>query len=151
MRLRVAASAFALATVCAAGGALAAGLPGIPKRFQPYRSWPRVNAKPIKPTATTAHPGLKNVYASRRAVGGRYPYGTLIVKEGSTTAGGARFVSLIATMRKTRGADPKHGDWTFVEWTRSSPRERFRVIARDATCWSCHAQAKATDWVFTTG
>jgi len=139
-----------LASLCLGGLAIGAGLPGIPKQFQPYRSWQRLNAKPIKPTAATAHPGLKNVYASRRAAGGRYAYGTLIVKEGLATAGGRRFVGLIATMRKSRGADPKHGDWVFVEWTRSSPRERFREVARGAVCFGCHVQAKATDWVFTT-
>ena len=110
-----------LATLALAGYALAAGLPGIPKLYQPYRSWHKVNAKPIPDTPTTAHPaGVKNVFASRRKQGTRYPYGTLIVKEGLTTAGGKRFVSLIAAMRKVRGIDPQHGDWQFREWTRSS-------------------------------
>jgi hypothetical protein len=140
----------ALVALAFAGYALAAGLPGIPKQFQPYRSWHKVNAKPIKPTPTTAHPGVKNVYASKKKAKGRYPFGTLIVKEGFSTSGGKRFVSLIATMRKARGLDPAHGNWKFIEWTRSSPKARFAEIARDATCWSCHVQAKKTDWVFTT-
>ena len=38
----------------------------------------------------------------------------------------------------------------FIEWTRTSPNARFTEIARDATCWGCHAQAKRTDWVYTT-
>jgi hypothetical protein len=133
-----------------AGIAVAASLPGIPKAFHPYKSWHKVNAKPIRPTPTTAHPGTKNVYASKKKVAGRYPVGTLIVKEGFTTVGGKRFVSLIATMRKQRGLDPAHGNWKFIEWTRSSPNARFNEIARDATCWGCHAQAKRTDWVYTT-
>jgi cytochrome P460 len=130
-----------------AGFALAAGLPGIPKVFQPYRSWHRVNAKPIGPTATTAHPGIKNVFASKRRVKGRYPYGTILVKEGYP--GGKKFLSLIATMRKIRGVDPKHGDWNYIEYTRSDPSERFTEIARDRVCWGCHVLAKKTDWVFT--
>jgi cytochrome P460 len=138
------------ATLLIAGVAVAASLPGIPKAFQPYKSWHRVNAKPIPDTPTTAHPaGVKNVYASRRKRGARYPYGTLVVKEGLTTAGGKRFVSLIATMRKIRGVDPRHGDWQFREWTRSSSGSRFSLIAKDATCWSCHALAKKSDWVYT--
>jgi hypothetical protein len=131
------------------GYALAAGLPGIPRIYQPYKSWNKVNAKPILPTPTTAHPGkFKNVYASKRKAGGRYPYGTKIVKEGITTAGGKRFVSLIATMRKVRGIDPKHGDWKFIEWSRPSASSRFDEVARDGVCWSCHALAKKNDWVY---
>ncbi len=140
-----------LAVLVGSGYALAAGLPGIPKAFQPYKTWRKVNAKPIPPRPRTAHPGNpKNVYASKRPLRGRYPAGTLIVKEGITTAAGRRFVSLIATMRKARGLDPEHGDWQFIEWSRSSPRDRFREVARDAVCWGCHARARATDWVFTT-
>jgi hypothetical protein len=130
--------------------ALAAGLPGIPKAYQPYKSWTKINARPIPNTPTTAHPALvKNVYVSRKKVGARYPYGTLIVKEGLTTAGGRRFVSLIAAMRKVRGIDPRHGDWQFTEWSRSSPKARFTLLAEDATCWGCHALAKRNDWVYT--
>ena len=91
------------------------------------------------PRLRPAHPGTKNVYASKKSVAGRYPVGTLIVKEGFTTVGGKRFVSLIATMRKQRGLDPAHGNWKFIEWTRSSPNTCFAEIARDATCWGCHA------------
>jgi hypothetical protein len=140
----------ALAALSLTGFALAAGLPGIPRVFQPYKSWYRVNAKPILPTPTTVHPAaFKNVYASKRKVKGRYPFGTVIVKEGITTAGGKRFVSLIATMRKVRGLDPKHGDWKFIEWTRPSAGARFDEVARDATCWGCHGLAKKSDWVYT--
>lgn len=127
---------------------MAAGLPGIPSVFQPYRSWTKVNAKPIRPTATTAHPGVKNVYASKRKIKGRYPFGTILVKEGFP-AGGRRFVALIATMRKVRGVDPAHGNWKYIEYTRSSPGARFTEIARDGVCWGCHALARKTDWVFT--
>lgn len=138
----------AAAALALAGYALAAGLPGIPKIYQPYKSWTKVNAKPI-PNKGGPHPGVKNVYSSRRKAGAKYPYGTLIVKEGLTTSGGKRFVSLIAAMRKVRGTDPRHGDWKFTEWTRSSPKARFSLLAKDATCWSCHALAKRNDWVYT--
>jgi hypothetical protein len=146
MRRALVPAALALAL---AGYALAAGLPGISKPYQPYKSWTKVNAKPI-PDRGGPHPGVKNVYASKRKAGAKYPYGTLIVKEGLTTASGKRFVSLIAAMRKTRGSDPKHGDWTFTEWTRSSPTARFALLAKDETCWSCHALARKNDWVYTT-
>ena len=137
-------SAVALA---GAGFSFAAGLPGIPRIFQAYRTWHKVNANPIRPTATTAHPGIKNVFASKRKVKGRYPYGTILVKEGYP--GGKKFLNLIATMRRIRGVDPKHGDWKYIEYTRSTPNERFTEIARDGVCWGCHVLAKKTDWVFT--
>lgn len=142
--------AVSLVALVLGGYGLAAGLPGIPRIYQPYKSWTKVNAKPIPNTPTTAHPALlKNVYASKRKAGAKYPYGTLIVKEGLTTAGGKRFVSLIAAMRKVRGRDPRHGDWQFTEWTRSSPTARFSLLAKDATCWGCHALARRNDWVYT--
>jgi hypothetical protein len=141
----------AVLALVAAALAFAAGLPGIPKAYQPYRQWHRVNAKPIRPTPTTAHPArIKNVYASKQAVKGRYPNGTIVVKEGLTGSGKRRFVSLIAVMRRIRGSDPEHGDWKFVEWSRSSASARFSEVARDATCWSCHSLARKTDWVYTT-
>ena len=133
----------ALAAVVAA--VAATKLPGIPSYAQPYAGWHKVNAKPIRTGG--AHPGLKNVYVSKRARAGRYPDGAIVVKEGRDPRG---FVSLIAVMRKRAGSDPAHGNWKFVEWTRSGPRERFREIARDGVCWTCHAGAKKTDWVFTT-
>ena len=139
-----------LVVLALVGYALAAGLPGIPKPYQPYKSWTKVNKKPIPNTPTTAHPAfVKNVYVSKKKVGARYPYGTLIVKEGLATAGSRRFVSLIAAMRKVRGIDPRHGDWQFTEWSRSSPKARFTLLAEDATCWGCHALVKNRDWVYT--
>ena len=53
-------------------------------------------------------------------------------------------------MRKVKGADPAHNDWRFVEYTRSSASARFSQIASAAVCWTCHAGAKKTDYVFTT-
>jgi hypothetical protein len=148
--MRLTLALVAALVLAVAGYALAAGLPGIPKAYQPYKSWTKINKKPIPNTPTTAHPALvKNVYASKKKAGVKYPYGTLIVKEGLTTAGGKRFVSLIAAMRKVRGIDPRHGGWQFTEWSRSSPNKRFTLLAEDATCWSCHALVKKRDWVYT--
>ena len=145
--MRRALVAVAAAAALAAGVAAAAApkLPGIPAYAQPYAQWHKVNKRPL--TTPGAHPGRKNVYASKRARRGRYPNGTIIVKEARDPAG---FVSLIAVMRKRAGSDRAHGNWQFIEWTRNSRNARFREIARDGVCWSCHAGAKKTDWVFTT-
>jgi hypothetical protein len=75
----------------------------------------------------------------------------VIVKEGIRPD--TDFIGLIAAMRKVAGADPDHNDWIFVEWVRDGPNARFEELARDATCWGCHGDAAATDyvWVHTLG
>ncbi len=131
----------------AQAGPNAQPLPGLPKYTAGYRTWTKVNRKPIPPRVNDPHDSVKNVYASKTKRGARYPYGTVIVKEGSQP--GRRFVKLIAVMRKVRGASPRNNDWQMIEWTRSSPRARFVAIASGAVCYSCHVGAKRNDYVFT--
>lgn len=135
------------AATLAVGFSTASGLPGIPKDAQPYKKWHKVNARPIAPSPSSAHFGRKNVYTSKLTARGRYPYGTIIVKQGVEP--GKRFVGLIAIMRKQRGADPKHGDWRWEEFTRTSAGARFQLAGKDAVCWGCHMLARKTDWVYT--
>ena len=129
----------------------AEALPGLPGYTAGYRDWLKLNEEPIPPNPSgDAHLGTKNVYASLeadRAYGGLvYPDGTIIVKEAKRPD--TSFIGLVAVMRKEQGADPEHGDWIFVEWTRSSPNEPFQETAADAVCWSCHMNAGQTDWVW---
>ena len=43
-----------------------------------------------------------------------------------------------------------NGGWRWEEFTRSSSTARFRKVAfPESSCAACHAQAKATDYVFT--
>jgi hypothetical protein len=128
----------------------------LPQEILGYQDWFQLNEEPIPPIAGgDAHLGTKDVYASEEAdrSGGSivYPDGTTIVKEAARP--GTDFIGLVAIMRKEAGADPEHGDWIFIEYTRDSPDGEFGVQARDAVCWSCHAGAQATDWVWvhTTG
>jgi len=131
-------------------------LPGLPKDVQGFQSWTKINAKPIPPRDSDPHFGVKNVYVNKARVklapGGKqrfpYPSGSIVVK--SATRPGQSFISLVAIMRKVKGADPAHNDWRFVEYTRSSAAARFSQIASGAVCWTCHAGAKKTDYVFTT-
>jgi hypothetical protein len=141
MRTRLIAAALALLV---AGGvvALAAAQSqanGLPAYTEGYLKWRKLNRKPI--TAPGAHNGLKNVYASRRKVDGRYPNGTVVVK----TIRNGGYVNQFAAMRKLRGR------WQYVEWQRSSPAARFRILAQGQLCQSCHMQARANDYVFTRG
>ena len=129
---------------------------GLPEGILGYQDWLRLNEQPIPPIEDgDAHLGTKDVFASReadRSVGAIvYPDGTIIVKE--ATRPDSDFIGLVAVMRKEAGADPDHGDWVFVEYTRSGPDAAFGVQARDAVCWNCHVGAQQTDWVWvhTTG
>jgi hypothetical protein len=135
--------------------------PGLPGDVAGYETWLRLNTEPI-PVRPGGDPhfGVKNVFVNRSrdeiAPGGveRYPFpeGSIVVK--ASTAPGDGFVGLFAIMWKKAGSDPAHGDWTFVEYERSSARASFRAVARDGVCWSCHGQpapegALETDYVFT--
>jgi hypothetical protein len=104
-----------------------------------------VNAKPIR-GGSAAHQGVKNVYASKRKAGRRFPPGTIVVK--TATPSGKRWLSLVATMRRVRGT--ANGGWLWEEFTRSSPSARFTKVAfPQSGCAACHAQASANDYVFT--
>src|SRR5688572_1803986 len=91
-------------TAAGSGGAL----PGIPAYAQGYKGkgWVKVNRKPIPNTSATAHPGVKNVYVNRASFPAArkfsLPYGTILVKEAVSD----KYVSLIAVMRKVKGANP---------------------------------------------
>jgi hypothetical protein len=122
-------------------------LPGLPADLVGYESWSRLNEEPIPPRSADPHDGTKNVYASFLAEGGVYPEGTTIVKEAMRP--GTDFIGLIAMMRKERGAQPDHNDWIWVEYTRSGAEEEFRELASGSVCYSCHEQARESDYVFT--
>lgn len=113
---------------------------GLPAYTDGYARWPKLNRKPV--TTPGAHTGVKNVYASKtRRRNGRFPNGTVIVK--SIAQPGARGLpAQVAVMRKVRGR------WRWVEYERDG--RRYGVLARGSLCTSCHMQARANDWVFTT-
>ena len=116
---------------------------GLPAYTNGWQAWPRLNETPFRSTGplSSAHTGLKNVYASKRKRGRTYPNGTVIAK--TIVKPGTTFVGQFAAMRKVNGR------WQFVEWQRSSRAARYRVLAQGQLCQSCHAQARANDYVFT--
>jgi hypothetical protein len=128
----------AAVTVIAAAQTTANGLPSYTAGYQ---KWQKVNRKPITTDRLGAHSGVKNVYASKRKVGSRYPNGTVVVK--TIVKAGTRYVGQFAVMRKSNGR------WRFVEYSRSSPSGRFSVLAQGQLCVSCHVMAKSNDYVFT--
>lgn len=83
---------------------------------------------------------MKNVYASKRKVGKRYPNGTVIVKT-IQPRGRKGTPFQVAIMRKVGGS------WRYIEYELSG--SRYTVLAQGALCQNCHAQARANDYVFT--
>jgi Cytochrome P460 len=118
---------------------------GLPAYVTGHSAWPKLNARPIA-GGSSAHGGTKNVYASKRRRGARFPVGTIIVK--TARPPGKRWLSLVATMRRLEGTT--NGGWRWEEFTRSSSDARFtRVAFPQSGCAACHAQARASDYVFT--
>ncbi|MCP9485714.1 MAG: cytochrome P460 family protein [Gaiellaceae bacterium MAG52_C11] len=118
---------------------------GIPAYVDGYAKWPKLNAKPIR-GGSPAHQGTKQVYASKRKTGAKYPIGAIVVK--TATPPGQQWLSLVATMRKIRGS--ANGGWRWEEFTRTSRTARFtKVPFPESGCAGCHMQAKANDYVFT--
>jgi cytochrome P460 len=134
----VAATAAALAVVALASSS-ANGLPAYTNGFA---TWPRINAKPFTRCGPPcAHSGVKNVYASKRKAGSRYPNGTVVVKTVAQRGDRPSRPSQVAVMRKVNGR------WRFVEYALSGAR--YTVLGQGSFCQSCHVRARATDYVFT--
>ena len=145
VRLRILAVVGVVAVAAAVGVVALASTSanGLPSYTNGYAKWPRINKKPFTSTGplSSAHRGVKNVYASKRKDGRRFPNGTVIVK--TIVKPDTRFVGQFAVMRKVSGR------WRYVEYERSSATARFTVLARGQLCQSCHQQARANDYVFT--
>ncbi len=142
MRARVLAvtSVVALAAAIAVVAAAVTTANGLPSYTNGYVSWPKLNEKPIK-GGSPAHSGTKNVYASKRRIGRKFPNGTVVVKTIARPGDRPRLASQVAVMRKANDR------WRFVEYELSG--SRYTVLAQGRLCVSCHVQAKASDYVFT--
>ena len=136
----VAVVALAAAAVVVAAAQTTAN--GLPSYTNGYQKWPKLNRKPnTRCGPPCAHAGVKNVYASKRKVGTKYPNGTVIVKSIAQRGDKPALPSQVAVMRKVSGR------WRFVEYSLSG--SRYSVLAQGQLCVSCHVQAKANDYVFT--
>lgn len=123
-----------------------AGLPDYTAGFRDFTGLVSLNI----PAGSAPHGGVKSVWANNdretTVEDAFFPEGTIVVKEGER---GGDSAAIIAVMRKVNGIDPEHGDWEFIEWSRSDPSSPYTVLAQDSVCWGCHAGAVETDWVFT--
>ncbi len=136
----VASLAAAAVVVVAVAGSSANGLPAYTNG---YTKWTKINTKPFTKTGplSTAHPGVKNVYVSKKKVGARYPNGTVVVKS-IQPAGRKGLPYQVAVMRKANGR------WRYDEYQLSGTRYRNLGYSQQL-CQDCHMRARANDYVFT--
>lgn len=144
MRLRILAivGVVALASAVAVVAVASSTANGLPSYTNGYAKWPRLNEKPFTSTGplSSAHRGVKNVYASKRKVGRKYPNGTVVVKT-IQPVGRKGIPAQVAVMRKLNGR------WRYVEYELSGAR--YTVLAQGQLCQNCHVAARANDYVFT--
>ena len=144
MRARVIAivAVLAVASSAAVVAVASTSANGLPAYTNGYAKWQKINRKPFTRCGPPcAHSGLKNVYASKRKVGARYPNGAVIVKTVAQRGDRPALPSQVAIMRKL------NGKWRYVEFGLSG--SGYSVIGQGSFCQSCHAQARANDYVFT--
>jgi hypothetical protein len=136
----VAVAAVASAAVVVAAAETTAN--GLPSYTNGYQKWPKINKKPFRKCGPPcAHSGSKNVYASKRKAGKKYPNGTVIVKSIAQRGDKPALPSQVAVMRKASGR------WKFVEYELSG--SRYTILAQGQLCVDCHVMAKSNDYVFT--
>ena len=118
---------------------------GLPAYTNGWQKWPKINRKPFTSTGplSSAHTGVKNVYASKRKVGSKYPNGTVIVK--TIVKPGTRYVGQFAVMRKVRTAAGASSSTSArapaARYTRARAGTALHVVPR--------AWRSANDYVFT--
>lgn len=142
-QLLVVAAVAMLAAVAVVVAAASTSANGLPSYTNGYQKWPKLNRKPYtsKGPLSSAHTGVKNVYASKRRTGSKFPNGTVIVK--TIVKPRTKYVGQFAVMRKVNGR------WRFIEYERSSPTGRYSLLAQGQLCVDCHVQARSNDYVFT--
>lgn len=120
--------------------------PGLPDYTAGYRDFTGLVSLEIPENSGAPHGGVKNVFATADREGATFPDGAVVVKEGER---GGDQAAIVAIMRKVAGVDPEHGDWEYIEYSRSDPASPYTILAQDQVCWGCHMGAIDNDWVFT--
>lgn len=115
---------------------------GLPSYTNGYATWTKINKKPFtKCGPPCAHSGVKNVYVSKKKTGTKYANGTVVVKTVARAGDRRTRPSQVAVMRKVAGK------WRYVEY--GLRVASYSVIGQGSFCQSCHALARANDYVFT--
>jgi hypothetical protein len=84
----------------------------------------------------------KTAYTAIKGKKGMLPDGAIIVKENYSAD---KKLGAFTVMYKVKGYNPTAGDWFWVKYL---PDGKIAVEGKVDACINCHAQAKATDYVF---
>ncbi len=82
-------------------------------------------------------------YDAIQSQAGRYPDGSIIVKENYAPDG--KKLGAITVMKKVKGYDPDHGDWF---WAKYTPDGGVAAAGKVQSCIACHSRASGQDYVF---
>ena len=111
--------------------------------------WRHVPGEPAGPhQGGPPHGAIQQIFVNDAAFAAlakkRFPLpdGAVIVKENYDANG--RLYNL-AVMRKVKGYNPEGGDWF---WGYFTPEGGVLFEGKPALCIGCHAQKKASDWIF---
>lgn len=141
-------------------------------RVSGYKSWVRVNPKPLKLPAAlnvlcAAPPSASRIDASNNPHGQKYftvyvndvgqpamtaqakphfPQGSIIVKEKLPDERATAPELLTVMIKREAGFNPQSGDWEYLVFDGTATKIAGR--GKLESCQSCHAMNKATDYVF---
>ena len=124
-------------------------------RTYDYRKWNGTNGHtPDFKKGKSPHGKLIKTYINAKAASDlkNLPDGSVIVKENYSPD---KKLMIVTVMQRSRGADPKHGDWYYAKYmpdgkiARTPPAMKNMPIAGSfPTCIECHAGAKGDDYAF---
>jgi len=125
------------------------------KQDSPYTKWGSLPGKTGMREGADPHGAFIQTFANKTATDrpDTLPYGAILVAENYDTD--QKTLKDITVMYRSKGADPKHGDWYWLKYlpdgsvARTSDKEGKKPIAGVvASCIDCHSKAAGRDLVF---
>ena len=77
---------------------------------------------------------------------GRFPNGSILVREKLLTPTAANPAVLVVMVKREKGFNPKANDWEFL--TVSGDQKKIEKREKEGKCYACHALEAKDDFVF---
>lgn len=125
------------------------------KQDSPYRKWGSLPGRNGIREGEAPHGEFVRSYANKTATDDPkgLPYGSILVTENYEKD--KKTVKDITVMYRSKGSDPQHGDWYWLDYrpdggiARTTAKAGNKAIAgKVASCIECHSKAKGRDLVF---
>lgn len=120
-----------------------------------YKKWEAPPGRGGLRAGGAPHGEFVRTYANKTATGDmkKLPYGAILVAESYEK--NQKTLTGVAVMYRSKGADPEHGDWYWLNYlpdgtiARTPDNEGKKPIAgKVASCIACHARAGEKDFVY---